>query len=322
MRRLRFAALAAFAAYSSALPAQPVGTGASSTLARDAGQFAACLVDNDADCVFTLTDVEALVAAGVRTPYADQEALRSLWTDAPRADAALDEAALASVDELGIERMTRFELTGPGEPFAAGDRLYAFVPFFQTNSMSSGRIERSAFLVAMSEDAGDSWRFNIFNGYHLLSRHVANLYPDLSEIEPPETRNEFIPRPEREISRYLRTTDALFEIGPGAAIYSLSFETRRKLRTSTDVIASFDNPAEPDRPVTVRFVLSPDERSFAVQSPPMTGLVRGKEYTVSLHGFAPETGEAIFEHSQRLLFDPTREMWALLQSAGLGSDRE
>jgi hypothetical protein len=282
-------------------------------LDRDAKRFANCVLTLQPDCVFDLTHVEALVAAGVRTPYADREAMRQLWS-APT-DEATSTNGLSYIEEPSGERMTHFESLQPGEPFPAGGRLFAFVPFYQTNTSNTGRLERTGFLVAVSEDDGESWRFNVINGWHIQSHQVAALYPELAGRNIPETRNDIVPWPAPAISRYLSTTDGRFTIVEGAAWYEMRFKVRRKSRSEIPLVVSFDNPSEPQRRVTLQAMVAPDQETIEIRSPALTGFQRGEHYEVVVFGFEPETGEALFEHRQTMLFNPTYEMWQLLSKA-------
>lgn len=297
------------------LSAQTAVDSVGATLNRDAGQFARCVRSHDPDCVYAMTDVEVLIEAGVRTPYADREALRQLWSQAVPADSESDGSGLAGPEQATTERLSRFEALEAGEAFRVGDRLYAFVPFYQTNTSSAGRLERTAFLVAVSTDDGETWRFTIINGLHLLAAHAAVLYPDLVGHSPPPIRNDFIPRPEPAVSRYLRTSDGLFEIREGAASYLIRLEIRRKLPPGIELIASFDNPESPNRPASLSFTLAPDQKSFELRSPPLAGFISGQQYTVAIDGFSTGTGEPLLGHQQALLFDPTLEMWELYSAS-------
>jgi hypothetical protein len=284
-------------------------------LERDAERFADCFNALNADCVFELTHVESMVAAGIRSPYVDRAALRQLWS-APQ-DPVTETVArgMAMFGQAPDERMTSFAALQSGEPFTAGEKLYAFVPFRQTNTSSRGRLEREAFFVSISEDGGASWRFVIVNGLHIPAVNVPRIYPELAGRELPPINNVTIPWPEPAVSEFLRTADGAFEVVPGSAIYALRFDVLKSPNSDVLLMISFDDPAESARPATMRVTLAAGQPTLEVRSPALSGFEPGEHYDIVVVGVDPANeAEKLFEHRQTLLFDPTSEMLQMLAS--------
>ena len=315
MKRSSIVIPAVLAACCAPVAASAAENAAMAALARDAQRFAECVESLQADCVFELTHVESFAAAGVQTPYIDLEELRELWQASPPADEATSQSGLNEFEQPSEERMMSFAALEPQEPFSTGNRLFAFVPFRQTNVRPTGWLERTGFLVGISEDDGASWRFNIINGYHLLPFHVVQIYPELAGRTLPPIENELRPWPAPVTSRFLRTADGRFSFVEGAAWYSMRFEVRRRLRDDLDLVVTFDNPAEPGRLATMGATLDRDQENLEVRSLPFSGFEPGRYYDVVVSGFAQGTGEELFRHRQSLLFNPTKGQVELLTRA-------
>lgn len=290
-------------------------------LESDSRRFAECFNELEADCVFALTHVESMAEAGIRSPYMDREALRQLWS-APQAPVTASVAnGMAIFGQTPDERMTSFEALQPQEPFPGLGRLYAFVPFRQTNTSVRGRLEREAYFVSISEDAGETWRFVIINGLHIRSANIPQIFPELAGRDLPPIKNEIIPWPEPASSEYLRTTEGTFAIVEGAASYELQFDVRKRLDSDILLVMSFEDPADPARPVTTQATLAAGEETLEVDSPALPGFEAGEHYDIEIVGLDPATDEELFVHRQTLLFDPTYEMKQLLRSVGGGAPR-
>lgn len=271
---------------------------ATETLDRDARRFAACVAALDADCVFDSTHVESQIAAGVRTPYVDREWLGELWDDPQQA-----------AGESGWNGVARFESLQAREPFRVDGRLFAFVPYFQVNQLYGERLERTGLLIGVSEDDGGSWRFVIINGLHIQAHQVPRIFPELSGIELPPIRNRVLPRPEPVRTKYLGTTYAGFSPSGRAVLFALRFDIRRKIRSDVDLIVQFDDPSHPDQPAILEGNLSEGQERLEIRSPLFTGFEPGTYYDVMVRGIDSGSGEDLFEHRQRLLFDPSSELW-------------
>ena len=112
---------------------------------RDAQQLAECAKALDATCVIELSDAasyELIAPAESHFHFAQSQS-----------------RFYAGMRRIGWQ-YTRFDVYAPTVMFSGDDRLYAFVPYVDTLVIpGQSANEVSAFFIAISNDAGNSWKF-------------------------------------------------------------------------------------------------------------------------------------------------------------------
>jgi hypothetical protein len=284
-----------------AVPQPPPSRGSDGSvldvIARDAERYAVCWQSGQPRCLSDLSDRELFDETGLSAAAFSRH----------------------TRDAMGVPLLDFYniELMPPWEPFAAGDRLVSYVPYFETivELSTSPRYELMAYLVATSYDNGSSWRFLKIEGMDApLADQLERLLPGAAERPEPAIIEEYVEEPELAISRSLRTRERRFMAVDDGFIYSMKWELRRESDSALDLAIQYDDPADRSQPLTFQGSLEPGQLELEWLSPVLTGFEPGQEYTVVVAASDPETGELLFEHRQPVLFQPTRERWRVVMS--------
>lgn len=83
-------------------------------------------------------------------------------------------------------RYTRFELGPPGQPFAGDGKLYVFIPYFIEMEARGKRRLQEAFLIGVSEDQGQSWKF--VDGASSTPQNITTVIPSYGGAPLPPKR--------------------------------------------------------------------------------------------------------------------------------------
>jgi hypothetical protein len=288
---------------SSAAHAQAPDASAFDAITRDAVRYVDCWQTGNLRCLSNLTDRELYSETGLST---------SAFIRQTR-------------DAMDVHRLDFYniELTRPWEPFASGERLVSYVPYFETilELPNSRRYELMAYLIATSYDDGDSWHFIKIEG---MDASLANLFdrliPGAAERPEPALIEEFVDEPELARSRSLKTSERRFVAVGDGYVFSLKWELRRDFGGALDLAIHYENPADRSQPLRLRGSLEPGQPELEWYSPVLTGFEPGQEYDVVVEANDPATGELLFEHRQPVLFQPTREIWRAQISQPLAAE--
>jgi hypothetical protein len=272
---------------------------ARAAVSRDAERYAQCEIEYDRDCLRDMTHFQALQIAGRSAAEMDRQ--------------------VAAPAYIGNSRYVahEFEIAPPWEPFAADEWLVAFVPYFETSQRSATgrRLERIGYLIGISDDDGGSWRFIPVHQVSVLQPgEVDRAIPGLGDRPRPETHDLSIRDPVVSKSRWMQTRDSRFVFVEEAMAYFMTFEMRKEIDETLDLMILYDNPEDPDRPFSFRGSLLPGQQLLEWQSPALSSFSFGESYAVVLEVSDPATGKVLFKHSQGVLFQPTREMWRAIMS--------
>jgi hypothetical protein len=291
-------------AFGCGVAAQPSLDAAHQAVASDSRKYSQCLIEGDVDCI------DAFVAWDLLTKVTgeNQRAQRPTLGTTGDGYSSIRDTWLDVVNETrGSFRM--MDAAPPGEPFAAGARLFSIVPYRSLRLESGGVFyEQTSYMLGVSEDAGLTWRF-------ITGREPAKLevlVPGISEMPVPSISDRTIVAPPRERSKHLRTTSASFSFVAGAALYDLVLEIRKEVKAEIEILVLFDDPADILKPGRSRTRLVPGQETLAIRSPLLTGFERGQIYEVAIYGNDPITAEDLFEHRQPVLFVPTLEQFELM----------
>lgn len=93
-------------------------------------------------------------------------------------------------DELraASARYTRFELGPPRQPFAGDGLLYVFIPYLLEMEVRGKRHLQEAFLIGVSEDQGQSWKF--VDGVSSTPQNITTVIPGYGGAPLPPKRLE------------------------------------------------------------------------------------------------------------------------------------
>jgi hypothetical protein len=272
------------------------------TVIRDSERYAACMTQLDEPCIMALIDVEGMRTGGLLRLIA----MRSINLARLRA-------------QTGAPQSYDFDVARPWEPFAAAGRLYSFVPIFESDGavgpimVINGeaavppRIDRIAYLIAASDDGGQSWRFFPINATN--SSDLDLLIPGYGDGPRPEVLDFEVRETDLERSRSLLTLERRFALVGDAISYVLKAEIREPFDGAVDLSVTYDDPADPDQPAVDLATIEPGQTTLAWQSPPHTGFETGETYAVEIEGRDAASGEKLFTHRQDLRFYVTPEIW-------------
>jgi hypothetical protein len=271
------------------------------TLIRDSERYAACMTLPDTQCRTALIDVEGMRTGGI----------------SPRSGVPLIGFSRFRA-QTGVPNSHDFDVARPWEPFAAAGRLYSFVPTFESDAFVGPvmvvngarvdpRFDRIAYLVAASDDGGQSWRFLPIIAAN--SSDVDRLIPGYGDGPRPEFLDFEVRETELERSRSLLTLERGFVPVSDAIAYALKAEIREPFDGAVELSVTYDNPADPDEPAVDQATLEPGQTTLEWQSPPHTGFETGESYTVEIEGRDAASGDKLFTHRQDLRFYMTPEIW-------------
>ncbi len=266
------------------LAAQPSPDAATAALDRDLDRLEACLRESDAACLTALTHTELREEAARGHPRYS-EIFRSIQGQ-------------AAADPQTMLRSRQF--APPARPFPAGDRLYSLIPYELGEPDLVGWRLFESFLIAVSDDGGDSWRF--LDGDLVAPSRIERIIPGYRRRDLPVAQERFIPVPPASRSEYLVTSRGGFYSDGEAAVYTLDLTVVTEIEAAIDVAVLLDDPQDPDRPRQYQSSLSPGQETLEILSPVIGGFKGGRIYNVALTGTDPMTGAVLFEHRQRLLF--------------------
>jgi hypothetical protein len=272
----------------SALAAQPQAEGAVeaglAALTRDLDRLAACHRASDLACLSPLMHAEL-----------SEEIARRNWRDS----AIWRSMARQSESSTGATLSTR-RFAEPAQPFRAGDRLYSLVTYELGGPVAGGWRDLESFLIAVSDDAGTSWRF--VDGELAARGRVDRVIPGYRQRDLPEVILRMIPSPPPFRSTHLLTNSGGFYSDGEAAAYNLTLTVTTQTDAAIDVAVLLDDPLNPDRPREYQSSIAPGQETLEIVSPIIPGFEGGRIYNVVLKGTDPTTGAALFEHRQPLLF--------------------
>lgn len=266
------------------LAAQPSPDAATAALTRDLDRFEACLRDSNTACLTALTHTE-LREEGSR----GQPRYSELWRSIS------DRAASNSESMLSTRHFAP-----PAQPFPAGSRLYSLIPYVLGEPDAVGWRQFESFLIAISDDGGDSWRF--VDGDLVARSRIDRVIPGYRRADLPAAQERMFLVPPASSSEYLVTSRGGFYSDGDAAAYTLVLTVVREIETAVDVAVELDDPQDPERQREYRTSLSPGQGTLDIVSPVIRGFQGGRYYDVALTGTDPTTGAVLFEHRQRLLF--------------------
>jgi hypothetical protein len=132
---------------------------------RDAQQLADCAKALDATCVIQLSDAASYER--IASPEAHFNFAQS------------QSRFYAGMRRNGYQ-YTRFDVYAPSVMFSGDDNLYAFVPYVDTLEIPGHATDEvRAFFIAISRDAGNSWKFVDAEG--LKPENLKKIIPSYSE---------------------------------------------------------------------------------------------------------------------------------------------
>ncbi len=303
MRTGRRLALAAAFLLSGTLAAQQNLEQSRAAALREAERYINCWMAGDVGCIEEMTHRERLDAAGLLS----------------REMSRLQALMISRARYFPAQQIYNWLEAAPAwPPFAVDGVLYAFVPTLETWTdpvntttfpVSGRRTDRMAYLIGASEDDGKSWRFiQVAEDSTLHSHAIDRVIPGYDGPRP-EIRIVVAETDPIVRSRWLMTKQRGFSPVDDAFAYVLKLDVRREIEEPIDFTVSYENPADSNAPSEFRGSLAPGQRELEWQSPALSGFEFGEKYQVVIVGRDPDSAEVLFEHREKLLFQPTQEFW-------------
>jgi hypothetical protein len=292
MIRLRH--VVAFVVAAASCQAQPTLGQGLETAARDAQRYFDCIDSLDESCLSALMYTSPFICNGFIVPGT----LVRL-----RADTAVPRR-LGNFDRV----YWHLETTVPDAIASDDERLYVLVPFRLALRVNQW-IDRPGFLLGVSEDDGESWRF--LDDAVVWKQGIDQIIPGYAGPPLPDAPAEPALDPQPTESQYLITREAGFIPGTreGDAYAELTFEVRDRIREPVRLFLAFENPQASAAPIVAESLLMPRQETFSLTSPLITGLRAGDYYEVAVFGLDSDTEEVVFEHRQMLHYFPVSDFY-------------
>jgi hypothetical protein len=213
---------------------------------------------------------------------------------------------------LPLSGYRRMEAATPWPPTAIGDDLFSFVPYAASfGPPGSGfRDDRMSYLIGVSDDGGDAWRFiQISDSSSLSPEEIDRVMPGHGEGPRPPVLETFVEERPLAQSRWVETTErGIVPVG-GDFAYDMGFALRQDYEGTIDFVIRYDDPADRRQQMLYSGSMESGQRDLRWQSPALTGFETGETYEVVIEGSQAESGDRLFEHRDKLEFQPTLEIW-------------
>ncbi len=259
------------------------------TAARDAQRYVDCIDALDIACLETLT-------------YPAPSACDTL---SALSSLVRGRHSLLNAGELGDfdDAYWHVEPAAPVPIEADDEGLYVFVPI-RINFRINLWTEQPGYLLGVSENDGESWRF-VEHGIVRL-QGIDGIVPGYIGPPPPDLTSEPPADPYAVKSEYLITRAAGFVLGmeAGSAAVKLEFDVRERIRKPLAIYAAFENQQASAEPFMTNSILVPRQETLSLSLPPISGLRAGQYYEVAVFGVDPDTDDVVFEHRQLLRYFP------------------
>jgi hypothetical protein len=140
----------------------------SANASRDAMRLVACMKSFDPVCANSLTYTKGFEDRGISRVQLEQR-VTDLYQRLKSMHATY----------------SRFDLDAPWPPFIASGRNYVFVPYNMTLETGEQRASSKSFLIGVSEDSGNSWKF--VDGQHVTQDNIGIIVPGYAGDKLPPT---------------------------------------------------------------------------------------------------------------------------------------
>ena len=123
------------------------------------------------------------------------------------------------------------------------------------------------------------------------------------------------PKPAK--SAYLITTGAGFAMSPEEGVrYGMNYKLRKVLNSPLYVVASFENPEDPSKPLETRITVEAGVMEFMIQSPRLSVISHDTRYSVELLLFKdPDHTQLLGTHRQEVLFSVPPQYEAIIEAS-------
>ena len=111
-------------------------------------------------------------------------------------------------------------------------------------------------------------------------------------------------------SEYLISTGAGFGLEKDeGAFYAMNFAVRKALPATIYVVALFDNPEGPERPLKIEVTVQADAKEIQLRSPPIHAITNNKRYLVRLMLYTDsDHTQLLSSHGQEVLFSVPKQL--------------
>ena len=117
-------------------------------------------------------------------------------------------------------------------------------------------------------------------------------------------------------SEYLKTAGGGTAVdtkdGARFAFFGIVLKTVKPLPPNAVLVAYFDNPREPSKPLTTEYTPREGEAEIVIRSEPYTCVVNNRDYRVTVKIYSPDKSTLVSEHIQPISFNmPKKQLQQL-----------